>query len=381
MTGAVKELKFAVISDIHLGHRNTPTEHIVKNLNKYLTNSKVLEEVDMLVMAGDVFDDLVTLGSDCSPWIMRWITHTLILCAKHDVVLRVLYGTPSHDRGQSKHFVSQAEKIKDMIGHDLDLQYVDALSIEWIERFGINVLYVPDELHHDNADTLVDVKDLMAAKGLEQVDFAFMHGIFAYQAPMIAKETIKHNEKEYLQLVKGVIFSGHDHSHSRFDRIYSQGSFDRLVHGEEEKKGFLKAYYRSPEDYEVKFIENKGAKRYVTVVSYGDDLEEELNRIDRQVCNLPDGSFVRIETKKSLPIAQAVGMLKSRWSNLTWSPPLFKEDKEKDTVKDVLDAPPEYTSIIINPTTIAKLCSDQLKAAGVDSQTYGLAMEKLMEIR
>lgn len=376
MTG-VKELKLITISDIHLGHRNTRTTGIVSNLYKYLTNEKVFADLDMLVLVGDVFDALVTMESDCSRWIIRWITDLLILSAKHNVTVRVLNGTPSHDRNQSKHFEAIASKLN----VEVDLKYVDTLSIEYMEKFDINVLYVPDEWHHDNADTLTDVKELLAAKGLTQVDFAFMHGLFAYQAPMIAKDNIKHNEEEYLNIVRGLIFIGHDHSHSNYKRIYSQGSFDRLTHGEEENKGFLKVAYRSGTDYDVKFVVNKSAKIYKTVVSYGEDMEEELNRIDRQVHELPDGSYVRIETRKDLPMAQAIGMLKNRWSNLNWSAPLFKEEKTKDTLKDVLDEAPKYTPIIINSSTIEKLCTDQLSTQDLNARIIALALEKLKEIK
>jgi DNA repair exonuclease SbcCD nuclease subunit len=377
-TNTDRPLRVICISDIHLGHKRTSTEHIVGNLNLYLSNDKVLSQVDLLVFAGDVFDDLLTVPHRDSQLIWKWLHRLLRLCVKHGVIVRVLEGTPSHDRAQSELFLTVNEVLKNNLTSAAALEYVKTLSIEYIEALDIHVLYVPDEWHHDNADTLAEVRELLRVKGLEQVDYAFMHGLFGYQAPEILKSNIKHDEQAYLSLVKHLIFIGHIHLHSAHDRIYAQGSFDRLSHGEESPKGYLKAVVSSVDQYTVHFVENKGAMIYKTIVTYGTELEAEVSRVDHAVKDLQVGSHVRIETLKSLPMVGAMDMLKLRWPHLNWS--VLYKDKAQSASGAMLIEEQVYVPILINPETISKLCTDRLKQQGVDQDTLSLALIKLKEI-
>ena len=55
--------RFAVISDVHLHHRRTPTEYIINNLNNYITNARFMADIDCLFISGDLFDDVVSFAS------------------------------------------------------------------------------------------------------------------------------------------------------------------------------------------------------------------------------------------------------------------------------------------------------------------------------
>lgn len=350
-------LRIASISDIHLNHRRTKTEFIIQNLNTYFSNDEFLSQVDLLVFVGDVFDDLISMSNEDVSLIQSWIAKCLRLCARYNVCVRVLEGTPSHDRNQSNTFVTINEIHAKNGASEVDLKYVKTLSIEHITRFGIDVLYVPDEWNHDTADTLVEVKTLLKTKGLTQVDYTFLHGCFNYQIPEITKQNIKHNEPDYLALTKHLIFVGHVHKHSRFERIYSNGSFDRLAQNEEEAKGFLYAIVDGS-DYTVKFIVNKTAKRYVSIKSYHDDLADSLKMIDKKVANLPNGSYVRVETSYLNPISGGVDTLKVRWPLFNWS----VEIKEKGNTEKITSLVDDvvYTPIIINKETLYNLVIDRL---------------------
>ena len=59
----------------------------------------------------------------------------------YNIILRILEGTPSHDWKQSKLFIH----LNDLTKAGTDVKYIDSLSIEYIDKFGINVLY-PDEI-------------------------------------------------------------------------------------------------------------------------------------------------------------------------------------------------------------------------------------------
>lgn len=347
------ELRIISVSDIHLLHRNNKTQFIIDNLNKYLCTDEMLSKADILFIAGDLFDGPVPFTNEDIGLVNIWVAKLLHKCKKYNVCLRVLEGTPSHDMGQSKIFTNLNQILfKGQLG--ADLQYVKTLSVEYIERFGINVLYVPDEWNHDNYDTYVEVKGILKNKGLDKVDFAVMHGQFEYQLADVVKKHVKHDSVLYLEMVRHLIFIGHVHKHSSMDRIYSHGSFDRLAHNEEEAKGFLYATVYKDGTHKCEFIQNKGARVYKTVKCSAEDTQENMLRIDKVAAKLPDDSFIRIVADKSNPIMNAEDTLKQRWPALNWS---FSRAKEKETKSAAASYHEEekYTPIIINKESIRNL--------------------------
>lgn len=347
------ELRIISVSDIHLLHRNNKTQFIIDNLNKYLCTDEMLSKADILFIAGDLFDGPVPFTNEDIGLVNIWVAKLLHKCKKYNVCLRVLEGTPSHDMGQSKIFTNLNQILfKGQVG--ADLQYVKTLSVEYIERFGINVLYVPDEWNHDNHDTYVEVKGILKNKGLDKVDFAVMHGQFEYQLADVVKKHVKHESTLYLEMVRHLIFIGHVHKHSSMDRIYSHGSFDRLAHNEEEAKGFLYATVYKDGTHKCEFIQNKGARVYKTVKCNAEDTQENMLRIDKVAAKLPDDSFIRIMADKSNPILTAEDALKQRWPALNWS---FAKAKEKETKSAAAAYHEEdkYTPIIINKESIRNL--------------------------
>lgn len=313
----------------------------------------MLSKVDILFIAGDLFDGPVAFNNEDIGIVNIWVAKLLHKCKRYNVCLRVLEGTPSHDMGQSKIFTNLNEILfKDTTG--VDLQYVKTLSVEYIERFGINVLYVPDEWNHDNYDTYIEVKEILKNKGLEKVDFAVMHGQFEYQLADVVKKHVKHDSALYLEMVRHLIFIGHVHKYSNMDRIYSHGSFDRLAHNEEEAKGFIYATVYKDGNYNCKFIENKTARIYKTVKCTSEDTEANMLKIDKAAAKLPDESFIRIMADKTNPIMNAEEVLKIRWPNLNWSFTKAKE-KEDKSVTIAYHEEEKYTPIIINKESIRNL--------------------------
>lgn len=371
----MKELKLASVSDIHLGSKRNETEYIIQNLEREFADDASFAELDLLVLAGDVFDRLLSLSDECVYSIDSWIVSLLRRCKKHDVILRVLYGTPSHDRGQSKRFVHFNEEAR--IG--ADLQYVDELAIEFIPKLGINVLYVPDEWEEDTADTLSQVKEMMAVRGLKTVDYAFMHGQFNYQLPAMIKAP-KHDEHEYLRLVDKLIFIGHVHSYSRFDRIIAQGSFDRLSHGEEEAKGHVRATVRSRDDFEIVFRENRGARKYITLECEWLSLEDTLKKVSEAVEHLEDGSFVRLACTKDNPILSEMDQLVRMRPLITWSKIVRNPDDEHEQIRDD-EINDEYIPIQITRENIQKLVMSRMEMKTSDPAMLELAENFLVELR
>ncbi len=311
------ELRILELSDIHLGHNNTPTASILKGLYKLLRETPANTEIDLMVLAGDVFDRELTFPNDDLVLIRKWIHDLLCFCKKHDIVLRVLEGTPSHDWKQSFEFAHLNEQSA--IG--ADVKYVKTLCIERIEKLDIDVLYVPDEWRTDNNQTWIEVQELLVYKGLTQVDFAFMHGAFAHQMPEEASKWMQfHSAENYLSIVKHHIFIGHIHQYSQFDRILSAGSFDRLSHGDESPKGSIRYVLRSDGSYDIRFIVNKEATIYKTLDLRTCPIAEALDKVVELVGDdLAHGWHFRLWIERSEGLSHLLTSLKKLYPQHTWT--------------------------------------------------------------
>lgn len=295
------------ISDVHLNHDRNPTERIIANLDAYVLDRPDFKDLDILFIAGDLFDKLMEHDSINRAPIYLWFSRLINKCVENNVILRCLEGTPDHDWKQYEIF----DTLKAMLQPNLDYKYVKTVTIEYIEKLDINVLYIPDEFRPKAIETLAIVKELMASKGLEQVDYAVMHGMFPYQIPEIADSPACHDADEYIALVKHLIFIGHVHSHRVMSKIVPQGSFDRLSHGEEDDKGFVIAQVNHKTGEKVvSFIKNHNAMIFKTIDVTGYSMEQALENVDSVCSQIPDGSNVRIKANKDHPVfsdMQALG--------------------------------------------------------------------------
>lgn len=296
--------KVLVISDIHLGHPKTTASFILNNWKKTITY-EVLKEIDMFVIAGDLFDRLLMFNQDCIYEITEHFADFLDLLHHHQVIFRVLEGTPSHEWKQSRILVNLNNARKEPV----DFKYVTSLEIEHIDSLGLDVLYIPDEYHTDPAVTLLEAKAAIQSRGLTQVHLAIMHGAFEYQLPFPIKT---HDATEYSNLVSHYIFIGHHHEHHPNRKIVPPGSFDRLCHGDENPKGFImatlgKTYQKSS----FSFVQNKGAKIYKTLDVQDTSLEQVYQLLD--TLEYPIDSHIRLKVKKTDDAFIAITKIKKRY--------------------------------------------------------------------
>lgn len=372
----MSKLNILTISDIHLGHQRNNAVDIIRNLNLAIGDNHETSELDIIFLAGDVFDRLLTFQEDCIPEITLWIERLLRICDKYNITLRVLEGTPSHDWKQSKNF----EPIFSSMHFNCDFKYVDTLSIEYMDKFKIHVLYVPDEWDKDPDNTLQQVKNLLKDRNIEKVDFAVMHGNFEFQLPAHIKKIPRHNSKEYLNLVKHYIFIGHIHTFSNLDRIIAQGSFDRLSHGEEEPKGYVKAIVDlKTNERNFFFIENKNARIYKTIELMNQNLDENLQFIKSKVKDLPSNACVRIKTENNNPILSNMNLLVNLFPTITWTKLVITED-EVQINSEMIQSEFDYDPITINQSNITSLLLERLNAKSIDNDIYKIAEQQLSEI-
>lgn len=269
-------LNIASISDIHINHPNTPTEMIIRNLMTYgFPDTKETHELDIIFIGGDVTDSLMDFASSNAILYRKWVAEFLWMCAKHDIMVRIIEGTPLHDWKQSMIFVEENENHS--IG--CDLKYITDIHIEHIDRYDIDVLYIPDEIRPTTDITWKRVEELMAERQLVKVDFAVMHGAFAYQLPNVEDVKDKvHDEEKYLSIVRHYIFIGHVHQHRPKGKIIPNGSFDRLAQGEEGLKGHVRLLKGS-----LEFIPNDGAMRYMQLDVCGKAPDEIIELVSERL--------------------------------------------------------------------------------------------------
>lgn len=321
---------FSYISfgDVHLGHRQTPASHIVRNLTRMITDD-LLKTLDAVFITGDLFDRQLQNGDDDVNIINRWITQLMFKCAAYDVHIYIVEGTPSHDRMQSQFFVEQ--KVNANI--PVNLHYAKELEIVYNERWDAHILFVPDKWHPSTAVTLAQVKDLMAAKGLEQVDFAIMHGAFSYQLPSIVEEPT-HDEEEYQRLVRHQILIGHVHIQTVRGKIYAAGSFDRICHNDEIPKGMFHFNVRESGDFEATFVENKLAKRYVTWEVHGLDTKELNFAVKEKLKDLPKASSIRLRCDPGDVANGDIESFRKEYPGHDWQITVEKATTKKNTVME-----------------------------------------------
>lgn len=361
-------------SDVHLAHRKTPTTHIVENFKQSLPTGSDAKAIHMLVIPGDLIDRHLEYHQDDVYHIQSFFAWLLRYCKRHDIVLRLLEGTPSHDWKQAKNL----EILNDDIG--ADYKYVPVLSVEHIEKFGIDILYIPDEWSTDNDDTWLQVQQLLHTKGLKQVDFTLMHGQFAYQLPPHVNAAT-HVPERYMEITRYIVFCGHVHLTSicgnlknpgeypdHFGSIIVPGSFDRISHGEEGDKGHYKVVVRKSGDHQINFVPNDNAYHYKTIDVRGLSVEDGLKKVDEVIQSIMLDGYIRLHVLDTDPISESLKVFREKYPSFTWDTPK-KEGSESNVRESLVDLRATFQSKPITERTIRPLLIDYLQRHGYDEHT------------
>lgn len=322
-----RDLYGASFSDVHLGHPQTPTEHILANLKAAFPDTAETASLDLILLGGDLFDSALAYADGLIPQIEEWAIGLLKLCAKDDIALRVLEGTHSHDRNQSSMF----GKLAAQHALAVDLRYVDKVWVEVNAKLGCSILYVPDFTTVDEETMWEKVQRAMAEAGVAQVDYVNLHGAFSYQLPAIPEiQRTCHRMDRYLAITRQYLFTGHIHLPSVYERIYCNGSFDRLAHGEEEPKGHWR--FRVPKNGEdsLEFRPTPQALTYLTVDCQGLDLETALRKVEAVAEGLKPGSHLRVEAERSHGVFLSMQRWRQSFPFLHWSMKPLANDKSTE---------------------------------------------------
>lgn len=378
----LRPVKYAVISDVHLGNNRNPAVSIIANLRKYVSNPKLLSTLDILFIAGDLFDEMLYLSAEEVGVIQVWMGSLLSHCRRLGVKLRVLEGTSSHDRGQSKLFLDLNEiQMQDHVNDQhkpLDLKYFNILDIEYMEDLDLSILYIPDEWGASTEDAYQQVLQKLKEKGMTYVDIAMMHGLFPHQLPVDIPHIPRHDDQKYLAIVRYVITIGHIHTFSTYERIVAQGSFDRLTHNEEEAKGFVVVDLETNDDYRVLFVENKDAMIFKTISVSDMDMVETLLYIEKELELIKPDSHVRIEAGVSHAVSENMALIKEKWPQYRWT--YIGRDKSKKEKKPLVDKQKSYVPLVLDRLTLPETILSRLAAKNLPDQTYRLCASILKEV-
>lgn len=314
---------YAVVSDVHFGHRSTPTEHIIRSFKKTVL-TKANEALQALFIAGDLFDHLLYLNTQEAQQVIQFFHYLLNYCQTNNIALKVLEGTPSHDWYQS----SLLTKINDVREHKVNLKYFKVLDIEYCDMLEKHILYIPDEWCNSQEELDLQIRTRMMELRIQQVDIAILHGAFRYQAKGIPASAFLYDEAYFLNLVRGFIHIGHYHIHSTFDRILAQGSLERLAHGEEDPKGCVRV---DGEHYS--FIQNLNAYIYKTIQVKANT---DLSALDKAIHKYPPNSHIRLAMKAEHPFNTIYRELSARYSAYTLKKLIKDKAPESSSVAYIL---------------------------------------------
>lgn len=367
------KIKYLVLSDIHLGHNINKTDNIVNNLREYfITYNKEFKDLNMIILAGDVFDRLLINSSNDFILATKWLIELIKYCQDRNIILRILEGTPSHDWKQIKTISTIIEKLN----INIDYKYIETLYIEQNDKLNINILYIPDEYKHNAEDTYKDVVKLLKKNKLTQVDITIMHGQFNYQMPV--KLESSHNEDNYLSITKHYINIGHIHTMSVCDRILAQGSFDRLIHGEEEDKGGMLVTIDTELGNSYKFLPNKNAMIFKTIKFSNETLEEIIKFLDKELKKYKSNSNIRIIIENDNFLNKNIEEIRKRYSNLN-----IKFDKKKDNKNkfSLIEKDLIINSFNITKDNIEELLKEEMSKHNLtkeELEIFNLELKKVM---
>lgn len=362
------------LSDVHYGNPRVDPYSITEGLRHTLPlTHNPWPNLKLFLVHGDYFDSDFRLAHDAAGPAQAGMVHILQFCKAHNLILRILEGTPKHDRKQSKHFF----ELNASVGYDVDVRHVCDLEIEHITALGIDILYVPDERNLCALDTLEEAQQLIRSRGLERVHLSSFHGAWLYQMPIVHKSY--HDSAAWANLVEWYIFSGHIHTHSRYLKNVSVGSWGRNFHGEEEDKGMLYSEHRIGVDGgDINFIRNPCTRTFKTFEVFDMEYPAIIEMIEAAA--LPDRSAVRLRHDGSTAIKTTLELLAERYPQYTWTEVSKKEKKDEHEPGALDDAEmdEEVEFISMTPENTGSMLERELRSGNVDLR--GQSPDELMAL-
>lgn len=279
------------LADIHIGAMDyDQTYNEVMYLKNLLQEYRKDGQLDFIVIGGDFFDKQL-YGNDPFVDLALKLMVSMLVSAK---VVRVVYGTSSHDSDQYGIFDTLANDVPLVLeGFSYNFRIINTVEEEELLP-GMKVLYIPEEYIYNKSDYYAPY---LNKEGY--YDYIFGHGMI-YEA--FSGRIKKQDEKDSTRR-KAPIFSshelgkacngdalfGHYHVHTEMDDNVSYvGSFSRWIFGEEEDKGFFQlSFDEETRECKKSFVINEKALKYITYrFGYKDSVFESADEMEKTAQNI-----------------------------------------------------------------------------------------------
>jgi len=349
MTEDERVLIFA-LSDLHFDIKSA--RRIFDNLKKYFFNEleENIEEVDAVVITGDIFHKKISIDSECAYIVMQFM-HDLIEIMDGKPI-RIIKGTRTHDYNQLDIFkIFETDNVK----------VVNSVSEEELVE-GLEVCYVPEEYPINFEEYYEDY--IFEEEIEDKWDIIFGHGMIDFAAhSSIVQESERpiHSAPVFKSssLLNSAVLSifGHVHtSQTHKKAIHYVGSFAREAHGEEKAKGWTKIYYDTDDkSFELERVENEDALLFTTIKLsnvYDNELtiKENIKAIKKKLKHI-DNLRIKIDIEDD-KVNSDIAIIKEHFSNdgslkLHKENIIKREDKKDEDrfefLKEAKEAPVEDT--------------------------------------
>lgn len=231
-------MKFITISDIHIGHQEV--SQLRKEFDPFIEKIHSVynecQEEDIIfggvAITGDLFDHQISMNSVDGKFAMELINEIATITDTYNSYFIILKGTQSHDLGQLDMFEAFSSQFENF--------YI-ANTLSTIDIFGYSVLLIPEEYMKNQTEYYEEAFS-------DTYDICLGHGFFRWNC--FSKNEIERPmphaaifDQEELITVARISIFGHDHKYKEYrEKIYYNGSWSRLCHGEEDEKGALLLY-------------------------------------------------------------------------------------------------------------------------------------------
>lgn len=294
-----------LIADLHIGAIDI-TQLKLEVQKEIIDKLEELGKVDFIIFLGDFWNSRLFIndrGCEFGFWLIDKLT-------SYTKVIRIIYGTESHDVGQYVGFHMFE------IRQGLDFKVIYSVTEEELLP-GMKVLYLPEEYVTSKKEYYGEYFDKK-----NEYDYIFGHGTIIEGMTMVSKDTVektkvakpaKFTTADFKKCCKGEVYFGHYHVHTTIQNFVTYvGSFSRWEFSQEEPKGYYIISFTPDKKhpYHKEFIENNSVREYTT---YTFGYDHHIFTSEDSVNN----TLITIEN-------------------------LLKMHKEKDHVKFIFNIPEDY---------------------------------------
>lgn len=261
------------IADLHFSAFDPKKQYEILR-TQFLDKINTLNYIDLIEVAGDIFDHKLMANSDGIYYATRFVDELIQIARNKNATVILLHGTYSHDADQLKLFYHYQENS------DVDVRVVTQIQFEQVKN--CRILCIPELYGVDESI----YQQFLTYSGY--YDEAIMHGTFegsVYNNIVGNGRLFRFSD---FKMCLGFMIGGHVHKPGCFSGyFYYCGCPYRWKFGEEEEKGFIISTHDLDTHHHYVHFEKITSDTYITmdirdiigndpqqVIAYIDDLKK-----------------------------------------------------------------------------------------------------------